>query len=574
MRTFFAVCLAVVLASGATARAIGAQSTTDTRLLAQPAVSATHIAFVYAGDLWSARLDGGDVRRLTTADGDENSPVFSPDGSVLAFTGNYDGNQDVFVIPAVGGSPKRLTWHPGVDLVQAFSPDGKQVLFSSARNSFNGSLSQLYTISVDGGVETRLPIPNAAQATFSPNGERLAYNPLPQAFQQWKRYRGGRVSQIWLYTKASQAVEKIPQPATRSNDVDAMWIGDVVYFRSDRDGEFNIHAYDVKTKQIRQLTKHADFPVLGAAAGGGKIIYEQAGYLHLLDPASGQSRKLTVGVTADLRETRARWVRGPEYIRSAHISPSGARAVFEFRGEIVTVPAEKGDVRNVTNSPAANDRFPRWSPDGTRIAWFSDDGGEYQLHVAPQDGKGEHRTYKPGGAGFYFDLHWAPDGNRISYWDNSQSVIVLDLKTGITKKVGSNKVYTPSPSIGQSWSPDSKWLAYTIGTQALVTTLFAYNVDEDKSHRLTDGLSAVSDPMFDRSGKYLYLLGSTDAGPGLDWFAQSNATLPINSAIYAIVLRKDLPNPLARETDEKLVDFALRNRLVVAAALAHVEELG
>ena len=189
MRTSFAVCLTFALTTGLSARSTGAQSATDTRLLAQPAVSATHIAFVYAGDLWSARLDGSDVRRLTTADGDENTPVFSPDGSVIAFTGNYDGNQDVFVIPAGGGSPKRLTWHPGVDVVQAFSPDGKQVLFSSARNAFTGSLSQLYTISVDGGVETRLPIPNAAQATFSPNGQRLAYNPLPQAFQQWKRYR-------------------------------------------------------------------------------------------------------------------------------------------------------------------------------------------------------------------------------------------------------------------------------------------------------------------------------------------------------------------------------------------------
>ena len=551
MRTSFAVCLTFALTTGLSARSTGAQSATDTRLLAQPAVSATHIAFVYAGDLWSARLDGSDVRRLTTADGDENTPVFSPDGSAIAFTGNYDGNQDVFVIPAGGGSPKRLTWHPGVDVVQAFSPDGKQVLFSSARNAFTGSLSQLYTISVDGGVETRLPIPNASQATFSPNGQRMAYNPLPQAFQQWKRYRGGRVSQIWLYTNGTHAVEKIPQPATRSNDVDAMWLGDMVYFRSDRDGEFNLHVYDVKTKQIRQLTRHSDFPVLGASAGGGKIIYEQAGYLHLLDPVSGQSRKLTVGVTADLRETRSRWVRGPEYIRNAHVSPSGARAVFEFRGEIVTVPAEKGDVRNITNSVGANDRSPRWSPDGLRIAWFSDEGGEYQLHVAPQDGKGEHKTYKPGGAGFYNDLHWAPDGNRISYWDNSQSVIVLDLKTGVTKKLASNKVYTPSPSIGQSWSPDSKWLAYTIGTHALVTTLFAYNVDDEKSHRITDGLSAVSDPMFDRSGKYLYLLGSTDAGPGLDWFAQSSTNLPITNSIYAVVLRKDATNPFARETDEE-----------------------
>jgi tricorn protease len=543
--------VALVAAALLCASVTAAQSTTDTRLLSQPAVSATHVAFVYAGDLWSARIDGSDVRRLTTADGDESSPVFSPDGSLIAFTGNYDGNQDVYVIPVGGGSPRRLTWHPAPDRAQGFTPDGKRVLFASPRSSTTTRLGQLYTVPVEGGVEEQLDIPSAIQGTYSPDGRRVAYNPLPRAFDQWKRYRGGRTSEIWLYTIGTHAVEKVPQPKSRSNDVDAMWLGDVVYFRSDRDGEFNVYAYDLKTKQVRQLTHHADFPVLAAAAGGGKIIYEQAGYLHLMEPASGQSRKLTIGVAADLRETRPRWVTGNQYIRGASISPSGARAAFEFRGEIVTVPAEKGDARNLTNSPGANDRSPAWSPDGSRIAWFSDAGGEYQLHIAPQDGKGEHKVYKAGGAGFYVDPRWSPDGSRIAYVDNSQSVLMLDLKSGVVKRLGGNRVYSPLSLVSGRWSPDSKWYAYTVDTQTLVTSLFAYSVDEDKSYRVTDGLSAVTQPAFDRSGKYLYVVASTDAGPVLDWFAQSNTNLPSTSSIYAIVLRKDLPNPFARESDEE-----------------------
>ena len=563
MRSSFA---ALALLGAATLA--NAQNTTDTRLLSQPAVSATRVAFTYAGDLWSAKLDGSDVRRLTTADGDESNPYFSPDGSLIAFTGNYDGNQDVYVIPATGGTPRRLTFHPGPDIAQGFTPDGKRVLFVSTRSGNTTRLAQLYTVPVEGGVEEQLPIPNAFQATYSPDGRRVAYNPLPRAFDQWKRYRGGRASQIWLYTNGTNAMEKIPQPASRSNDVDMMWIGDAVYFRSDRDGEFNIWAYDTKTKALKQLTHHSDFPVLNASAGNGQIIYEQAGYLHLLDPAKGQDRKLAIGVAADLRETRPRFVSGNQYIRNASISPTGARAVFEFRGEIVTVPAEKGDARNLTNSTGVHDRSPAWSPDGSRIAWFSDEGGEYQLRIGPQDGKGEVKSYKLAGAGFYTNPAWSPDAARIAYTDNSQSVYVLDLKTGMSKKLGGNRVYTPLINVFTAWSPDSKWLAYTVGTQTLVTSLFAWNVDEDKPHRVTDGLSAVSEPAFDRSGKYLFVLASTDAGPALDWFAQSNINLPKTASIYAIVLRKDLPNPLLKESDEEKATARPDATAAVAAAPA------
>jgi tricorn protease len=550
--------LALVVAIASGSRLAAQPNTTDTRLLAQPAVSATHVAFIYAGDLWVSRLDGSDVRRLTTADGDEQNPVFSPDGKLIAFSANYDGNTDAYVVPTAGGVPTRLTWHPYLDLVQGFTPDGKNVLFASGRDSYTGRYAQLFTVPVTGGVETRLPIPNAARASWSPDGKLIAYNPISSAFDEWKHYRGGMASQIWLYDVATHAVEKVPQPADRANDVDAHWIGNTVYFRSDRDGEFNLYSYERQGKQVRALTKYTDFPVLNmnTDVASGKIVYEQAGYLHLLDPAAdAPARRLTIGVAADLRELRPRFVKADRYVRNAAISPSGARAVFEYRGEIVTVPAEKGDARNLTNTVGAHDRSPAWSPDGSRIAYVSDESGEYELKVASHDGRGAVKTYKLAGHGFYSDLDWSPDGQKIAYADNSQSTYVIDLKSGAAKLVAGNKVYGPAglTDMTHAWSPDSRWLAYTANTQSLVETLFLYNVEQDKSFRVTDGLSEVAQPAFDRSGKYLYVFGSTDAGPLQDWFSQATLDFRRTRNIYAIVLRKDIPNPLAKESDEEKV---------------------
>jgi tricorn protease len=525
--------------------------TTDTKLLTQPAISAQHIAFVYAGDLFVADLTGANVRRLTTDDGVESNPVFSPDGRTIAFSAQYDGNVDVYTVPVTGGAPVRLTWHPGADTVQSFAPDGKAVLFTSGRASHTNRYAQLFTVGVDGGMEEALPIPNAARATYSPDGLRLAYNPLGPRYQQWKQYRGGTVSQLWLYTRAGHATEKIPQPESRANDTDPMWLGDTVYFRSDRSGEFNVFAYDTRTKAIRQVTHHDDFPVLNASSGGGRIIYEQAGGLHVLDPQSGRAQKLTIGVASDLRETRPRYVKGVRWIRDAALSPTGTRAVFGFRGEIVTVPAEKGDTRNLTASVGAHDRFPAWSPDGRSIAWFSDSFGEYQLHIGSQDGKGEPRAIKVTGEGFYSTPVWSPDSQKIAYWDNSQSVYWVDVKSGASKKVASQPIYGPAVVIGYSWSPDSRWLAYAMNNQSNITTVYVHSIEQGRSYQVSDGMSDVRDPVFDRSGKYLFFLGSTDAGPVKDWFAQSNADMRATSTIYLAVLANDVVSPLARESDEE-----------------------
>ena len=523
----------------------------DTKLLTQPAISASHIAFIYAGDLFLADRNGANVRRLTTDDGTESNPVFSPDGKTIAFSASYDGNVDVFTIPVSGGAPTRLTWHPGADSVQAFTHDGRSILFTSQRASFTGRYLQLFTVPVGGGMEQQLPIPNAARATYSPDGQRIAYNPIPPRFQQWKSYRGGTASELWLYNTKGHAVEEIPQPKERANDVDPMWIGDSVYFRSDRAGEFNIFAFDTKTKQVRQVTRHEDFPVLSVGVGNGRIVYEQAGALHVLDPVSGKAERVKIGVASDLRETRPRFVRGARWIREAALSPTGTRAVFNFRGEIVTVPGEKGDVRNLTNSAGSHDRFPAWSPDGRSIAWFSDADGEYKLYIAPQDGKGDPRAIKVSGEGFYRDPVWSPDSQKIAYFDNSLSVYWLDVKSGVSKKVASQPIYGPVIIVSYSWSPDSKWLAYAMDNNAMVTTVYAYSTEQGKSFQVSDGLSDVRDPQFDKSGKYLFFFASTDAGPVKDWFAQSNADMRSTSSIYVAVLQNDVPSPIARESDEE-----------------------
>jgi tricorn protease len=546
-RIFISVWLLSILVVGVRTHANG----TDTRLLAQPAVSATHVAFVYAGDLWSAKLDGSEVRRLTTSEGPVSNPAFSLDGSKLAFSAQYSGNTDVYVVGVDGGAPTRLTWHPGPDVAQGFTPDGRSVVFTSPRAVFTGRYTQLFTVPTAGGVETPLPIPHASRASYSPDGKLIAYDPLGPPFLQWKHYRGGQVSTVAIFDRQSYATEKIAQPASRANDVDPVWVGETIFFRSDRGGEFNVYAYDTKAKQVRQITHHDDFPVLSIASGGGHVVYEQAGYLHLLDPENGQTKKLTFSVPSDLRETRLRFVRGAKWIREASLSPSGARAVFEYRGDIVTVPAEKGDVRNLTLSVGIHEREPVWSPDGTRIAYFSDKSGEYQLMVEAQDGRGEPKAIPIEGHGFYESPIWSPDSQRIAYTDNSQSLYCVDLKTGRSKKIASQETYTPSSQLRSAWSPDSKWLAYTIGTRPLVMAVSVYSIDQDKSFAVTDGLAEVTEPVFDRGGKYLYFFGSTDAGPILDWFSQSGSDMRETRNVYITVLRKDLPSPLAKESDEE-----------------------
>lgn len=525
----------------------------DTRMLSQPAISASHIAFIYAEDLWVANKDGSQVRRLTVDDGNETGPIFSPDGKWIAFNAEYDGNQDVFIVPVEGGMPVRLTYHPSADVLRGFTPDGKSVLYASQQNSFTGRYTQLFTAPVTGGMATQLEIPNASWATYSPDGKQLAYNPLSDAFRQWKHYRGGTISNIWIYTFADHNTIRIPQPAEGCNDVNPIWIENTIYFRSDRNGEFNLFKYNTVTKKIDQVTNFTDFPVLNAGAGNNTIIFEQAGYLHTLPVGESAARKLKIGIAADLLELRPRFVKGVRYVRTGTISPTGQRVVVDFRGDVVTVPAEKGDARNLTQTPSVHEKFPAWSPDGKNIAYFSDASGEYQLHLKPQDGKTEAKSFKLEGTGFYAYIKWSPDSKKISYTDNGRNLYVLDLATGNIRKIDSDELYIPGAfrEMAGDWSADSKWIAYTKVTETQFRRVYLYSIDQQKSFAVTDGLSDATNPVFDRGSKYLYFTASTDAGPVLNWFDQSNNDMRASNSLYLVTLQKETISPFAKESDEE-----------------------
>ena len=517
-------------------------------LLHHPTVNATHIVFVYAGDLWSVAREGGEAQRLTAGNGAASRPVFSPDGKEIAFTGDYDGNADVYLIPASGGTPRRLTYHPAPDEVLAWTRDGKSVLFASNRNSYS-RFNKLFTISRDGGFPDELPLPMGAEGSYSSDGKEIAYVPLDHAFEIWKRYAGGRTSAIWIATLADSSIVKLPRE--NSNDFNPMWVGDQVFFLSDRNGPMSLFRYDRKAQAISVALKNDGLDFKYASAGPDAIVIEQFGAIWLYDLKTGAARKVNIRISGDLPQLRPRYENVANRIRNADISPTGARAVFEARGEILTVPAEKGDIRNLTNTPGADERYPAWSPDGTRIAYFSDESGEMALHIKNQSGQGETAKIDLGTPGSYFFFpKWSPDSKKIAYTDKRLNLWYVDLEKKAPVKVFHDRFTGPQQIFQAAWSPDSKWLAYTQQGVSHMRSAFLYSLETGQSHRVTDGMSDSFSPVFDKSGKYLYFLSSTDAGPLMD-ASMLSYDRPVTSNVYIVVLSRDLPSPLAPQSDEE-----------------------
>jgi len=517
-------------------------------LLRHPTVSATQIVFVYAGDLWSVPRSGGTAQRLTAGTGHASLPVFSPDGSEIAFTGNYDGNADVYVMPATGGTPRRLTYHPAVDEVMGWTRDGKSVLFTSTRES-SSRYSELFTVSREGGFPTKLPLPIGAEGSYSPDGKEIAYVPLDHAFEIWKRYRGGRTSKVWIARLADSSVTAVPRE--NSNDFNPVWVADKVFFISDRNGAMSLYSYDTKTKQVAVALKNEGLDFKYASAGPDAIAIEQFGAILLFDPKTGAAHKVDIHIVGDEPQLRTRYESVGSEIRNADISPSGARAVFEARGEILTVPAEKGDIRNLTNTPGADERYPAWSPDGKSIAYFSDESGEEQLFIRNQNGQGDAQKIDLGTPGsFFFFPTWSPDGKKIAYTDKRLNLWYVDLEKKTPVKIFQDRFIGPEQIFRAGWSPDSKWLAYTHQEVSHMRSVFLYSLETGKSSRVTDAMSDSFSSVFDHSGKYLYLLASTDAGPTMDT-SMLSYDRPVTRYAYVVVLRKDLPSPLTPLSDEE-----------------------
>jgi tricorn protease len=521
----------------------------DTPLLAQrPALSGTHVVFFFAGDLWRVSREGGAAQRLTVGPGVETNPVFSPDGSLIAFTGEYDGNVDVFVIPAEGGEPRRLTWHPSSDVVLGWMPNGREIFFTSRRTAFS-RFSELFTVSLEGGLPKKLPLPMGFEGSFSPDGRRIAYVPLARAFNVWKRYRGGLATPIWIADLADSSIEKIPR--TDSNDFNPMWIGDKVYFLSDREGPVTLFFYDVKTKEVTRVLKNDGLDLKSASAGPGAIVYEQFGSLHILDLASGKAQRLPVTVAGDMSGVRDKFVNVGSSLSSPSLSPNAVRAVFQARGEIISVPAEKGDYRNLTNTPGAMERYPSWSPDGKNIAYFSDESGEYMLHIQDQKGTGKVvRVALDENPSFYYLPRWSPDGKKIAYVDCHLTLWYVDLDKKKPVRVDKDRFWGGTGDLVPSWSPDSEWLAYAKRLPNYLGAIFFYSLENGKSTQITDGMSDARMPVFDPGGKYLYFTASTDSGASLQPDIHS-IFRPVTRTVYMAVLSKVDPSPFAPESDEE-----------------------
>src|SRR5688500_8732548 len=522
-----------------------------TRLLRTPTVSATQIAFGYAGNIWVVPRSGGDARRITSFAAEATNPQFSPDGGLIAFSGQYAGNTDVYVVPSRGGEPKRLTWHPGNDQVQGWTPDGRNVVFSSGRATHAPTgAPRFWTVPVTGGVEEPMPMPRANQGKVSPDGRFVAYR-MPTSWDEERRnYRGGQNKAIWIMDLKTHDVVEVPWKDL-TKEIDPVWVGPNVYWISDRDGVANVYEYTVATKAVRQLTRFTDFDVKALDGGPSVLVFEQAGYVHELDPATGRAAVVNISATGDFPWMMPQWKDVSSRVTNLALSATGKRAAVEARGEIFTIPAEKGDVRNMTSSSGAAERLPHWSPDGRSLAYFSDKSGEYKLYIQQQDGLTPPREITLPEPSFYYTPAWSPNGAKIGFHDSNFKLWIVDVASGSAKLADADPVYHGDRTIAPVWSPDSKYIAYPKHLPNLYRALFIQEVETGQIKQVTDGLSDVTSPAWDAGGKYLWFFASTDYGLNSSVLDMSAYERQNTRGLYLMVLAKGEPSPLLPESDEE-----------------------
>ncbi len=527
----------------------------NARMMQMPAVSATQIAFVYAGDIWIAPKSGGAATRLTSTRGAESFPRFSPDGMQVAFSGNYEGNTDLYVMPVGGGDPLRITHHGAAERMLGWYPDGKSILFESEMASFTNRVGQLYKIAATGGMPEKLPVPYGEFGAISADGKQLAYTTISTDFATWKRYRGGMAPDIWLFDLEKITAENVTNNA--ANDSQPMWHGSTLYFLSDRD-EYrreNIWAYDGSTKTLRQVTKFTDSDIRFPSIGPDSIVFENGGRLSLLDLSSEQVCAVDVTVVTDRATLRPRVENIGGLIRNAALSPSGKRALFEARGEIFSVPAEHGVILNLTESSGTAERYPAWSPDGKLIAYFSDRSGEYELTVRPADSKGAEQTLTKLGAGWRYQPYWSPDSRKVVFIDSAMKIHLHDLDLRKTEVIGQQLWHYNSDleRFHPNWSADSRWITYAGDTENRQTAIVLYDTRDRRSHQVTSGFLDDDMPVFDPDGKYLYYRTKRWFDPIYSDY-EPTWVYANGQAIIAVPLRKDLPSPLAPRNDDEKKD--------------------
>jgi tricorn protease len=553
MREIIGSALRAIVAVALTSFGCAMAHSADRLLLRYPTMSKTQIVFEYGGDLWSVPRSGGHARVLASgivqpikvvfAPGGAK-PIFSPDGSMIAFTATYQNNTDVYVVPATGGQPRRLTYYPGQNIAVGWTRDGKSVLFRSDRYSFSLS-DQLFTVPVSGGFPQELPLPTAEMGSYSGDSSHIAYVPGFKWEPFWKYYKGGQHAQIWIARLSDSHTVRIPN--LDADETDPMWVGHRIYFLSDRDGPMTLFAYDTRTGKVKRLIDNTGFDITSASAGPGGIVYSQFGNLHIYDFATGTTHSVPVTVAGDLPQRRPYYASVSQQIFSSGISPSGVRAVFAAHGDILTVPVKHGSIENLTHSPGVMDRDPAWSPDGRSIAYFSDRAGEYDLYIRRQDGTGPVRTiHLRDPDAFYYGLEWSPDSKKLLYNDQNLNLWYVDLARKDSRPM---KVATDSLSelhqFDASWSPDSRWIAYTRVMPNLLHAVFVYSLQSGATHQVTDGTSDCLYPVFDEGGKYLYFTSSTNTALTHGWFDMSALERPVTRTVYAATLRSGLASPVA-----------------------------